>query len=196
MGFPGGSVGKNPPANAGDSGSTPGLGGAPGEGNGNPLQCSWLEDPMDRGARQAIVRGVTKSCVWPEQIWSCLFSDPSQQKHRNKASFRIANASQSQLHTPEQGTNFSSCSSLSPSKTLPHRHVLECTNEGKAVPRSAELKSLLQDSSSKRLRNSIGNITMSTFQGSPEPPESRARMPEKGWNAIPVNPGIRCKGKG
>ena len=96
----------------------------------------------------------------------------------------------------EQGIYFASCSSLSPSKTLPHRHVLECTNEGKAVPRSAELKSLLQDSSSKRLRNSIGNITMSTFQGSPEPPESRARMPEKGWNAIPVNPGIRCKGKG
>ena len=38
MGFPGGSVVKNPPANAGDMGLIPGLGGSPGEGNGNPLQ--------------------------------------------------------------------------------------------------------------------------------------------------------------
>ena len=45
---------KNPPANAGDSGSIPGLGRSPGGGNGNPLQYSCLEDPMDRGAWQAI----------------------------------------------------------------------------------------------------------------------------------------------
>jgi len=49
-GFPGGSVVKNPPASAGDVGSTPGLGRCPGEGNGNPLQYSCLGDPMDRGA--------------------------------------------------------------------------------------------------------------------------------------------------
>ena len=55
-GFPGGSVVKNLPANAGDTGDTgsiPGSGRSPGEGNGNPLQYSYLENPMDRGAWQA-----------------------------------------------------------------------------------------------------------------------------------------------
>ena len=55
---------KNLPANAGDirdSGLIPGLGRSPVEGNGNPLQYSCLEDPMDRGAWCAIVPGVTKS---------------------------------------------------------------------------------------------------------------------------------------
>jgi len=46
---------------AGDAGLIPGLGRSPGEGNGNPLQYSCLENSMDRGARQAIVYGVTKS---------------------------------------------------------------------------------------------------------------------------------------
>ena len=50
-GFPGGSVIKNPPTSAGDSGSIPGLGRSPGEGNGNPLQYSCLGNPMDRGDR-------------------------------------------------------------------------------------------------------------------------------------------------
>ena len=45
-GFPGGSVVKKPPANAGDLGSIPGLGRSPGEGNGNPLQYSCLGNPM------------------------------------------------------------------------------------------------------------------------------------------------------
>ena len=57
-------VGKNLPANAGDvrdAGLIPGSGRSPGEGHGNPLQYSCLEDPMDRGAWQAIVHGVTKS---------------------------------------------------------------------------------------------------------------------------------------
>ena len=51
---------KNPPANAGDMGSIPGLGRSPGEGNGNPLLYSYLENPMGRGAWQASVHGVTK----------------------------------------------------------------------------------------------------------------------------------------
>ena len=58
--FPGGSMVKNPPANAGDTGSIPGSGRSPGEGNGNPLQNSCLENPMDRGAWRATVHGVTK----------------------------------------------------------------------------------------------------------------------------------------
>ena len=45
--------------NAGDPDSIPGLGRSPGEGNGNPLQYSCLENPMDRGAWRAIVYGVT-----------------------------------------------------------------------------------------------------------------------------------------
>ena len=57
---------KNLPANANAGGlrdtcSMPGLGRSPGEGNGNPLQCSCLENAMDRGAWQATVHKVTKS---------------------------------------------------------------------------------------------------------------------------------------
>ena len=58
--FPGATVAKNPPANAGDPDSIPGLGRSPGEGNGKPLQYSCLETPTDRGAWQATVHGVTK----------------------------------------------------------------------------------------------------------------------------------------
>ena len=64
MGFLSGSVVKNLPANAGnaeDLGSVPGLGRSLGEGNGNPLQYSCLENPMDRRVWRAIVHGVTKS---------------------------------------------------------------------------------------------------------------------------------------
>ena len=63
-GFPGDSVVKNPSASAGDardSGSLPGLGGSPGEGNGNSLQYSCLGNSMDRGAWWATVHGVAKS---------------------------------------------------------------------------------------------------------------------------------------
>ena len=61
LGLPGGSVVKNPPANAGDTGSITDLGRSPEEGNGNPLQDSCLENPMDRGTYWATVQGVTKS---------------------------------------------------------------------------------------------------------------------------------------
>ena len=60
MGFPVGSVVKNPPANAGDGGSIPDLGRSPGVGNGNSLLYSCLGNPMDRGAWQAIVHGIAK----------------------------------------------------------------------------------------------------------------------------------------
>ena len=61
MGFPGGSVVKNPPANEGEANSIPGLGRYPGGGNANPLQYSCLENSMDRGVWWAVVHGVTKS---------------------------------------------------------------------------------------------------------------------------------------
>ena len=61
MGFPAGSDGKESACNAGDPGLIPGLGRFPGEGNGNPLQYSFLENSMDRGAWRATVHGVTKS---------------------------------------------------------------------------------------------------------------------------------------
>ena len=53
--------GKESTCNAGDGGSTPGLGRSSGEGNGNPLQYSCLGNPMDRGAWRAAVCGATKS---------------------------------------------------------------------------------------------------------------------------------------
>ena len=55
------SVGKSSACNAEDPGLIPGLGRSPGEGNGNPLQYSGLENPMDRGAWRATVHEVTKS---------------------------------------------------------------------------------------------------------------------------------------
>ena len=63
-GFPGGSVVRNLPVNAGDMGSIPGLGRCPGEGNDYPLHYSCLKNPMDRGASRATVDGVTKRHDW------------------------------------------------------------------------------------------------------------------------------------
>ena len=61
--FPAGSDSKESACSAGNLGSIPGLGRSPGEGNGNPLQYSCLENPIDidRGAWQAIVHGVAKN---------------------------------------------------------------------------------------------------------------------------------------
>ena len=60
LGFLGVSDGKESACNTRDLGSIPGLGRSPGEGNGNPLQYSCLENPMDRGAWRATVYGVTE----------------------------------------------------------------------------------------------------------------------------------------
>ena len=60
-GFPGGSDGKESTCSVGDLGLIPGSGKSPVEGNGNALQYSCLENPMDGGAWQAIVYGVAKS---------------------------------------------------------------------------------------------------------------------------------------
>ena len=64
MGFPGGSVVGNPPAMQGEMGLIPVSGRSPGEGNGNPLQYSCLDNPMDRGNWQATIHGVTKCQTW------------------------------------------------------------------------------------------------------------------------------------
>ena len=61
MGFPGSSNGKESAGNMRDLGLIPGSGRSPGEGNGNPLQYSCLDNSMDRGAWQAPVHGVAKS---------------------------------------------------------------------------------------------------------------------------------------
>ena len=60
-GFPGGSDGTASAYNAGDQGLIPGLGRSPGEGNGIPLQYSCLENPMDRGAWQAMT-------IWSQRV--------------------------------------------------------------------------------------------------------------------------------
>ena len=64
------------PCNAGDLGSIPGSGRSPGEGNGNPLQYSCLENPMDRGAWWATVHGVAKSRTQLSDFIFYLYSFP------------------------------------------------------------------------------------------------------------------------
>ena len=71
MGFPSGSVVKHPLANEGDAedaDSTPGSGISLGEGNGNPHQCSCLENPMNRGAWRVTVLGVAESWTQLKQL--------------------------------------------------------------------------------------------------------------------------------
>ena len=66
------------PANSGDAGLIPGSGRSPGEGNGNPLQCSCLENPMDRGAWWATVCGVAKESDKQQQHHQILTLGPEQ----------------------------------------------------------------------------------------------------------------------
>ena len=68
MGSPGGASGKEPAYQCRGVGLIPGLGRSPGRGHGNPLQCSCLENPMDRGAWWATVHGVTKSWTRLKQL--------------------------------------------------------------------------------------------------------------------------------
>ena len=82
--IPGGSEDKASACNAGDPGWIPGLGRSPGEGNGNPLQYSCLENPMDRGAWRATVHGVAKSRIrlsdFTQEIFFGTFSRQKEEK--------------------------------------------------------------------------------------------------------------------
>ena len=71
--FPGGSEGKASACNVGDPGLIPGSGRSPGEGNGNPLQYSCLENPTDGGAWWAAVHGVTESETTEQPHFYCHF---------------------------------------------------------------------------------------------------------------------------
>ena len=77
LAFPGGLEGKASAHNAGDRGSIPESGRSPGEGNGNPLQYSCLENPMDGGAWEAAAHGVAKSRTRLSYFtFTCLLSEP------------------------------------------------------------------------------------------------------------------------
>ena len=101
-GFPGGLRAKESACSAGDLGSIPGSGRSPGEGNGSPLQYSCLENPMDRGAWQAAVRGVSKSQTrlsttlfrWDDQVMNKITAPFYWHKyHRNWRSQNMCSAS-------------------------------------------------------------------------------------------------------
>ena len=81
MGFPGGSDDKESTCNVGELGTVPGSGRSPGEGNGNPLQYSCLENPMDRGACRATVHGFAESDTTEKVSMHTLQQDISELKH-------------------------------------------------------------------------------------------------------------------
>ena len=83
----GGSEGKESACNGGDLGSIPELGRSLGEGNGNPLQYSCLENLMDRGAWQTTVHGVAKSQTWLSD-WACMHARSPQRTCREPWSAR------------------------------------------------------------------------------------------------------------
>ena len=96
LGFPGGVVVKNLPPSAidtGDAGWTPGLGRSPAEGNGNPLQYSCLENPMDRGAWWATVHGVTKCQDMTEQTCTLLLKVTSRYCPKKPSKIPVRNKS-------------------------------------------------------------------------------------------------------
>ena len=105
--FPGSSDGKASAYNAEDPGSIPGSGRSPGEGNGNPLQYSCLENPMDRGAWWATIHRVTKSRTRLSDFCACVCDHFS----------LLAGKSFDITVSPNQGNN--RCGSQHSQNTLP-----------------------------------------------------------------------------
>ena len=104
--FPHGSVVKNLPANAGDAGDVgliPGSGRSPGGGNGNPLQYSCLENPMDRGAWWATAHGVTQSQACLPTHAHEKQASPSHGKGPDRPSACVSGLLQRQLQQEEAG---------------------------------------------------------------------------------------------
>ena len=118
MGFPGGSVCKESTCNSGNPGSVPGLGRSPGAGNGNPLQYSYLENSMDRGAWRAIVHGVPKSQTW--------LSNQTQKQPDGRDALSKVRGKGMGLLDPLQGCHSPSVFTRSPTQKLPTFFLLLC----------------------------------------------------------------------
>ena len=140
-GFPGGSVVKNLPANAGDVGSILGLGRSPGKGNDSPLHYYCLGNPMDRGTCQATVHGVAKESDMTEWLnnrnkstWLMFTSDRLMgQEHRKDTEFSPETLS---LTNCSMGVTEWECGGLSvaeekipalPPEALTVRHAIWCS---------------------------------------------------------------------
>ena len=118
-GFPGGSEVKASARNAGDLGSIPGSGRSPGEGNGNPLQYSCLENPMDRRAWRAIVHRVTKSQTRLSDFTFTVWGRPhADQWARKGPPFQLIKQIKSALQTKEW--QMPKPDDLRPSASIPH----------------------------------------------------------------------------
>ena len=103
MGFPGGSDSKGPACNEGDPSSIPGLGRVPGEGNGYPLQYSWLENSMDSGAWQACTWG-PRELDTTEQLTLSISSTGHLNWNSEKKKFKVTlNPKCGGLWMPEKG---------------------------------------------------------------------------------------------
>ena len=87
VGFSGGSEVKASACNAGDLGLIPGSGRSPGEGNGNPLQYSCLENPMDGGAWWATVHWVAKSQILLSNLTNLTVKKDHESTHKNDLFF-------------------------------------------------------------------------------------------------------------
>ena len=108
IGFPGGSDSKESACNSGDAGSIPGSGRSPGEGNGNPLQCPCLENPMDRRAWWATVHGVAKINTFTFTM------------RRTGRNLHVEYGEMQRSTTVDQLNRYPSCSLLSRCANVPH----------------------------------------------------------------------------
>ena len=128
-GFSGGSDGEESVCNVGDLGSITGSGRSPGESNGNPLQYSCLENPMDRGA---IVHGVAKS--WTQLKWLSTYAVEQRVSMLSTMSTLVLNqVMEAEPHDREPGSTHTH-SHTHPPPHLPHQHTpLGLLKEGNII---------------------------------------------------------------